>query len=417
MTDRVDVVVVGGGLAGLTAAAKLARAGRSVTLFDSRKKPGGRARSNEVDGFVLNEGPHALYRTGRAAEVLGSLGIQPDGAAPPIERSSVVARSEVHDLPTNPLELIRSRVLTGRAKAAAASIFPALQFGRDRRATDLTLAEWLDRRKAPPDLRAMIETYVRLATYSNAPEFVSAPAALAQVALAVRGVWYLHGGWQQLVDALVDRATAAGVEFRRRTVVSGLARDGASWVATSDDDPVAATDVVIAASGPQTATRLAGQDPGWVDGAGPPSRVTALDVGFAGEPERPILLSMDEPIYASTHAPTARLAPDGCSLVSAMRYLRFDERPEKEAARAELEQHVEAMGVPDWTNDRFLHTMTASHGIPMARIPRPTGLELGGDGIWACGDWTAGSNGAGAFLSDAAVGSAADVAAAILRRV
>ncbi len=53
--ERTDVAVVGGGLAGLVAAATAARSGASVTLFDARD-PGGRARSVNKQGFVLNEG-------------------------------------------------------------------------------------------------------------------------------------------------------------------------------------------------------------------------------------------------------------------------------------------------------------------------------------------------------------------------
>ena len=44
-----DVIVIGGGLAGLAAAAALGGAGHSVTLFESRSFPGGRATSYEIE--------------------------------------------------------------------------------------------------------------------------------------------------------------------------------------------------------------------------------------------------------------------------------------------------------------------------------------------------------------------------------
>ncbi len=62
--DRIGVVVVGGGLAGLAAAAYAARAGTRVILFEAREELGGRARSDEDDGFTFNQGAHALYRGG-----------------------------------------------------------------------------------------------------------------------------------------------------------------------------------------------------------------------------------------------------------------------------------------------------------------------------------------------------------------
>ena len=69
-------VVVGGGLAGLAAATLLARAGRSVALYERTSTIGGRAATHEEKGFRLNLGPHALYRGGAAMCVLRTLGIR-----------------------------------------------------------------------------------------------------------------------------------------------------------------------------------------------------------------------------------------------------------------------------------------------------------------------------------------------------
>ena len=76
------VVVVGAGLAGLTAAATAADAERHVTLLEAREHAGGRARTSTVDGFHLNQGAHALYRGGRRGRPSPGFGITPQGMAP-----------------------------------------------------------------------------------------------------------------------------------------------------------------------------------------------------------------------------------------------------------------------------------------------------------------------------------------------
>ena len=59
-----DVVVVGGGLAGLTAANALAGEGRKITILEQSERLGGRAATQQDRGYVLNLGPHALHQGG-----------------------------------------------------------------------------------------------------------------------------------------------------------------------------------------------------------------------------------------------------------------------------------------------------------------------------------------------------------------
>ena len=56
-----DVIVVGGGLAGLVAASRLAESGADVRLLERRSAVGGRVRSREDDGFTLDRGFQVLF--------------------------------------------------------------------------------------------------------------------------------------------------------------------------------------------------------------------------------------------------------------------------------------------------------------------------------------------------------------------
>jgi phytoene dehydrogenase-like protein len=63
-----EVIVVGGGLAGLVAARRLAATGQEVTLLERRPTVGGRVRSRRRDGFVLDYGFQVLFERYPAVE-------------------------------------------------------------------------------------------------------------------------------------------------------------------------------------------------------------------------------------------------------------------------------------------------------------------------------------------------------------
>ena len=58
-----DLIIVGAGLTGLTAAIEAAERGWRVTVAEAHSRPGGRARSLAAP-FRANEGPHAIYVDG-----------------------------------------------------------------------------------------------------------------------------------------------------------------------------------------------------------------------------------------------------------------------------------------------------------------------------------------------------------------
>ena len=67
---RVDVVIVGAGIAGLAAAYELQRRGHSVRVFDAAPRAGGVITTERFDGWVIDGGPDSLLVQKPAAVAL-----------------------------------------------------------------------------------------------------------------------------------------------------------------------------------------------------------------------------------------------------------------------------------------------------------------------------------------------------------
>jgi phytoene desaturase len=72
--DRFDVVVLGAGVGGLSAAALLAHAGRRTLVVERLDRVGGRASSEQVEGFTINVGAVGLELGGPMQAVFDTVG-------------------------------------------------------------------------------------------------------------------------------------------------------------------------------------------------------------------------------------------------------------------------------------------------------------------------------------------------------
>ncbi|MFX1458774.1 MAG: phytoene desaturase family protein, partial [Promethearchaeota archaeon] len=70
-----EVIIVGAGMAGLTAAAYLSRAGYDVLLIEKNETCGGLLTSIQKDGFVFDTGPRSIENSGAVRPLLNDLGI------------------------------------------------------------------------------------------------------------------------------------------------------------------------------------------------------------------------------------------------------------------------------------------------------------------------------------------------------
>jgi len=388
-----DVVVVGGGLAGLTAAAVIAQAGRRVVVREKRGVLGGNARSVNDDGFTFNQGPHALYRGGAGERVLTALGLGISGGQPPV-KGRLVFDGQTWIAPVGPPTLLRTKALKAGAKLQIAKTLSRLPRLRAADYAEVTVADWTADAVSDERAAEMIHALVRLATYANKPDLLSADVAIAQMQAALGpGVLYLNGGWQTLVDQL---AAKPGVRIETGGGVTEL-----------PDAPA----VIIAGGGPRIAEALLGRQ----FDVGPPAHASCLDLGLRRRPEHDIVIGGDVPFYFSNHSSVAKLAPDGQHHASAVQYLAAGDEPDADATMA-FARHAGVQD-DDVVVSRRLHRMTACSALPVAEsgglAGRPKVTDTGHRNVFIAGDWV----GPVGHLADAAIASAkasADAALALL---
>jgi uncharacterized protein with NAD-binding domain and iron-sulfur cluster len=133
MTGR-RVVVIGGGLAGITAAIQLRDAGLDVTLLESRPRLGGAATSYPRAGLMIDNGQHVFLRCCTSyQELLSRLGVT--GSVAIQERFDVTVLS-----PEGPARLRRSALPSPLHLARALLGYRLLSLGERARVGQAALA-------------------------------------------------------------------------------------------------------------------------------------------------------------------------------------------------------------------------------------------------------------------------------------
>jgi phytoene dehydrogenase-like protein len=442
-----NVIVVGGGIAGLAAAIYLARGGRTVTLFEKRRYLGGRAITHLRHGFRFNLGPHTVYRKGAGRTVYRELGIPIRGGRAKT-RGTAILGSESFRLPTSPLSVLFSALLTAKGKIEAASLLMRVRSIDTSGLDSTTIRQWLDDHVVDARLRLVMESLLRLATYS-ADLDQSAATALQQLRLILRGVVYVDEGWQKIVDALHSHAVTAGVNFVTSSRVVGVDHDGSvravelgglepeqrdttNEFVMPDSTPRGSkgarlvADTVLLAVDPATARELLGDVDfarGWRDLK--PVTAACLDIALSKlpDPKRTLAVGIDRPVYFGVHSRYAQLTPRGGSLIHVAKYQKEptivgeddEEMRLNDAARAdeqELETFLDEIQ-PGWrdfvVHRRFLPSATVSNALVTPTSVRPSPVTPV-SGLYLAGDWVA----ADGALADAALSSARAAAKTIL---
>ncbi len=286
-------MIVGAGIAGLTAAVDLARQGIAVTVLERAAAPGGKMRELETGGVALDAGP-TVFTMRWVFDALFADAGSTLAEHVALTKADILARHAWSD--TERLDLFADPARTEAAigdfagaeeargyrafREESARIYRTLEhtFITAPRPTALSLmgsvarqgvgglwsirpfdTMWaaLGRHFRDPRLRQLFGRY---ATYCGSSPFL-APATLMLVAhVEQEGVWLVEGGMHRLAAALAGLATQHGATIRYGAEVAEIVTGsgGATGVRLASGEFVAAGTVVVNADASALAAGLLG---------------------------------------------------------------------------------------------------------------------------------------------------------------
>ncbi|MGW4438833.1 phytoene desaturase family protein [Streptomyces sp. NPDC004596] len=285
------VVVVGAGLAGLSAALHLLGAGRRVTVVERDALPGGRAGRRELGGYLIDTGPTVLTMPEIADEAFSAVGaslrdrvdlieLHPayrarfaDGSTLDVHTDAEAMEAEIERFAggAEAAGYRRLRHWLGQLYQAERGRFldadfdsPLQLLGPDlvRLAALGGFGRWEARVARHLRDERLRRVFSFQALYAGVPP-ERAMAAYAVIAYmdTVAGVYFPRGGMHALPRAMAEAAAEAGAAFHYGQRVTRLERSGERVTAVVTDDLRIPCDAVVLTPELPVTYRLLGRSP------------------------------------------------------------------------------------------------------------------------------------------------------------
>ncbi|TQJ14321.1 oxygen-dependent protoporphyrinogen oxidase [Yimella lutea] len=289
----VDVAVVGGGIAGLSAAWELVGSGACVSVFESTDRVGGKLRTENVAGTPVDVGAESMLgRRPEVQQLLAELDLTP---SPPAQvGASIWSRGALRAMPKGTLMGVPSDASTLAGLLGDAEVARAADEQTVRLDTggDISVGDAVEQAFGPAVVDRLVEpllggVYAGDARYLSLRACVpalydavqhgnslggTAAAASRQPAVAAADqppvFAGLRGGIGSLPTRLSEALHAAGAQVRVGTLVTGIDRDeqAGRWrLVLGDGTTFDADAIVLATPAPSSAKLLATLAPGACD--------------------------------------------------------------------------------------------------------------------------------------------------------
>ena len=266
------IAVVGGGVAGLTAAFELGKAGADVLLLEGSDRVGGKLRLAEVDGVTLDVGAEALLaRRPEATDLCAEIGLGDAIVHPATLSAAIWTRDALRPMPPTVMGIpadVDALMASGIVEQ------PPVSRPVPTPSDDVSVGEFVRARVGDEVLDRLVEPLLGGVYAGHADELSLAAAgapilALGDDLLAGAAVAKstpeggpifagLDGGVGRLPSALAE---ASGAEIRTGAVVRDIERTGSGWLITLVGGQEHVDGVVVATPGPASGRLLANMAP------------------------------------------------------------------------------------------------------------------------------------------------------------
>jgi protoporphyrinogen oxidase len=237
-----NIGIIGGGLTGLVTAYRLSNAGHRVTIMEAGPQVGGLAAGFELAGYPVEQAYHFLYKTDEfILSLVDELGLKGKLEFYP---SSVSTYYDDKLYPMmGPMDLIKFKPLSFINRIRAGVTVLWLQRVKDwKKLEKITALEWLRKYAGrqvtdviwEPLLRGKFDRYYDKVTMSWLWGRVKQRVDSRDAKVGGEALGYFDGGFRIIIDALMERIRANGVEIRTGTKVSAVRNEGSGVMVTTD---------------------------------------------------------------------------------------------------------------------------------------------------------------------------------------
>jgi phytoene dehydrogenase-like protein len=388
MPEHWDALVIGAGAGGLCAAARLASGGYHTLVIESRDRVGGRASTEEVDGFKINTGAVAIEYGGILQQTFEEVGAPFDIRVP---EPATLFRLNGRDVQLSKGPF--GKLVNATLKKGASLL--------DSQDESTTVREWLDGYTHNGTVRAIFRNLCAAIFAVNDDELpVRAFMTYFLTKGAFRDFGFSPSGTLALMQGLAGAIERHGGEVWLNREVEALVVEDGRVVAARVGGTDVPAEVVVSNIGPQATVALAGRehfDDSYLARMQRDLKPTAnIVVNVASE--KPLLKAPGIVTFGVTRrlsnmanltATCPELAPEGKHLSVAYGVPKpavgaFDEQPEIDATLADLRDQIQDFDArAQILSVKVMRgTWPAQRSIAGRDLPRETPLE----NLWNVGD-------------------------------